>query len=55
MAKFKCNICGQTFEADKMPDKCPICQADSSHIEEVHEPGAEPKAKKKPRQRFVTS
>lgn len=47
MAKFKCKICGQTFEADKMPEKCPICQADSSNIEEVHEPGAEPKAKKK--------
>ena len=33
--KFKCKICGQTFEADSMPDKCPICFADSSNIEEV--------------------
>lgn len=47
MAKFKCNICGQTFEADKMPDKCPICQADNSNIEEVAAPGAETKPKKK--------
>lgn len=37
MAKFKCNVCGQTFEADKKPDKCPICMADASHIEEVAE------------------
>lgn len=46
MAKFKCNICGQTFEADKMPDKCPICQADSSNIEEIVEAAA-PAPKKK--------
>ncbi len=41
MAKFKCNVCGQTFEADRMPDKCPICMADSSHIEELVEAGAQ--------------
>jgi len=35
--KFKCIVCGQTFEADKMPEKCPICGADSSNIEEVVE------------------
>lgn len=41
MAKFKCNVCGQTFEADRMPDKCPICMADPSHITEVVEAGAQ--------------
>ncbi len=45
--KFKCNICGQTFEADSMPDKCPICMADSSNIEEVVEASAENKPAKK--------
>lgn len=30
-----------------MPDKCPICMADASHIEEVVEAGAQPAAKKK--------
>lgn len=45
--KFKCNICGQTFEADSMPDKCPICMADASNIEEVVEAGAQPAAAKK--------
>lgn len=44
--KFKCNICGQTFEAESMPDKCPICGADSSHIEEVLEDNAKAAAKK---------
>lgn len=39
--KFKCNVCGQTFEADAMPDKCPICTASASNIEEVAEEGAE--------------
>lgn len=39
--KFKCDVCGQTFEADSMPDKCPICMADSSHIKEVVEAGAQ--------------
>lgn len=32
--KFICNTCGKAFEADSMPDKCPFCQAESSHIEE---------------------
>lgn len=45
--KFKCTICGQTFEADKMPDKCPICGADASLCEEVVEAGAAPAPKKK--------
>ena len=47
MAKFKCNICGQTFEADKMPDKCPICGAGNENIEEIVEAGAQPVAPKK--------
>lgn len=38
--KFKCRVCGQTFEAETMPDKCPICGADSSQIEEVVEANA---------------
>lgn len=38
--KFKCKLCGQTFEADAMPDKCPICGADSSMIEEVADSNA---------------
>lgn len=47
MAKFKCNICGQTFEADTMPDKCPFCQAGNENIEEIVEAGAQPSAPKK--------
>jgi Na+-transporting NADH:ubiquinone oxidoreductase subunit C len=37
--KFICEICNQTFEAASMPDKCPICGADSSHIKEVKSKG----------------
>ncbi len=47
MAKFKCNICGQTFEADKMPDKCPVCQADKTHIQEESVSEAQAATKKK--------
>ena len=43
--KFKCKVCGQTFEADSIPEKCPICGAPKSEIEEVTEPS--PKKKKK--------
>ena len=32
-------MCGQTFEAASMPDKCPICGADASHITEVKSKG----------------
>lgn len=46
MAKFKCNVCGQTFEADTKPAVCPICGADASLIEEVVENGTEKPAKK---------
>jgi len=45
--KFTCKVCGQTFEADQMPDKCPICTAPSSEIEEVVEAGAASEAKPK--------
>lgn len=37
--KFICSQCGQTFEAASMPDKCPICGADASHIKEVKSKG----------------
>ena len=37
--KFICSQCGQTFEAASMPDKCPICGADASHIKEVKAKG----------------
>jgi len=40
MAKrFICSQCGQTFEAASMPDKCPICGADTSHIKEEKSKG----------------
>jgi Na+-transporting NADH:ubiquinone oxidoreductase subunit C len=37
--KFICSQCGQTFEAASMPDKCPICGADTSHLSEVKPKG----------------
>ena len=37
--KFICSQCGQTFEAASMPDKCPICGADTSHLSEVKSKG----------------
>ena len=45
MAKFICKVCGQTFEAPTKPEKCPICGADASNIEEVAEETAAPKKK----------
>jgi len=33
--KYVCLICG--YEDDQLPDKCPICGADSSNFEEVEE------------------
>ena len=47
MAKYKCKVCGQTFESATFPEKCPICGAPASEIEEVVEPGMQPKPKKK--------
>lgn len=46
MAKYKCKVCGQTFESATFPEKCPICGAPASEIEEVVEPG-QTKPKKK--------
>ena len=37
--KFICEQCGQTFEAASMPDKCPICGADTSKMKEVKSKG----------------
>jgi len=37
--KFSCSQCGQTFEAASMPDKCPICGADTSRLKEVKSKG----------------
>ncbi len=45
--KFKCNVCGQTFEAESMPDKCPICTAPASEIVEEAAPAAAGEAKPK--------
>ena len=28
--KFVCTVCGYTFEGEKAPDKCPMCQAPAS-------------------------
>lgn len=43
--KFKCNVCGQTFEADTMPDKCPICGAPASECVEIESENSQPKKK----------
>lgn len=47
MAKFKCNLCGQTFEADSKPEKCPICGAPASEIVEVADESVKETPKKK--------
>lgn len=35
MKKYKCNVCGQIFESESMPEVCPICGAGRDAIEEV--------------------
>jgi len=30
MKKFVCSVCGQVFEGDAPPEKCPVCKAPSS-------------------------
>lgn len=45
--KFVCDVCGQTFEAEKMPSTCPFCQADTTHIKEVETSSSSAEAKKK--------
>lgn len=46
MAKYRCKVCGQTFEADTKPEKCPICGAAASEIELVEESAKEAPKKK---------
>lgn len=36
MAKWICNVCGQTFEADD-PQECPICGAGRDALEKVED------------------
>ena len=35
--KFKCSVCGQTFEVTSTPDKCPICGAPFSNCKELED------------------
>ena len=32
MAKYVCTVCGYTVEADKQPDKCPLCNATTFNV-----------------------
>lgn len=45
--KFKCNICGQTFEAESKPAVCPVCGAPADAIEEIGGGADAPTPKKK--------
>ena len=36
MAMWRCNVCGQTFEAEN-PTECPICGAGEDALEKVEE------------------
>lgn len=51
MAKFKCNLCGQTFEADSKPEKCPICGAPASEIVEVADESVKETPKETPKKK----
>lgn len=33
MAKYLCNVCGQIFESDTVPEVCPICGAPADALE----------------------
>ena len=35
MTKYVCIVCGYIYEGDKPPEKCPICNADSSKFEQM--------------------
>ena len=35
MTKFVCLVCGYIHEGEKPPEKCPICNADSSKFEQM--------------------
>lgn len=37
MKKFVCTICGYVHTGDQPPEKCPVCNADSSKFKEVTE------------------
>jgi rubrerythrin len=37
MTKFVCTVCGYTVEADKAPEKCPLCGAASDKFKTVDE------------------
>ena len=37
MKKWRCTICGQTFEGDGPPVPCPVCGAGEEAFEEVVE------------------
>ena len=37
MKKWRCTICGQTFEGDVPPVPCPVCGAGEEAFEEVAE------------------
>ena len=37
MAKFVCTVCGYTVEADKAPEKCPMCGVGADKFKQVDE------------------
>ncbi|MGI5970550.1 MAG: rubrerythrin [Oscillospiraceae bacterium] len=41
MKKWKCSVCGYTFEGENLPDDfvCPVCKAPASKMVEVTSPG----------------
>lgn len=45
--KFRCKVCGYIHEGDAAPEKCPLCQAPASEFEEITEPDAADKPRKK--------
>ena len=41
MRRWKCKVCGYIHEADKAPEKCPVCNADRDFFVEVDDKGDE--------------
>ena len=37
MAKFVCSVCGYTVEADKAPEKCPLCGVGADKFKKVED------------------
>ena len=37
MAKFVCSVCGYTVEADKAPEKCPLCGVGTDKFKKVED------------------